>query len=60
MNCRLQRMEKEMENLRKQLHQVVNGQRKNLSDQQVVLPMSKKLDVLIIEYLKELKKVKSE
>lgn len=49
---RLRRLESEVERLRRSLYEAVAGERSRLTSSQV-LPVSKELDALIIEYYKE-------
>lgn len=45
---RIRRLQEEMERLRKELYQSVNGEPERLTDAHV-LPLSEQLDVLIVE-----------
>jgi hypothetical protein len=45
---RIRRLQEEMEHLRKELYQLVNGEPERLMDARV-LPLSEQLDVLILE-----------
>ncbi|MBA4602097.1 aspartyl-phosphate phosphatase Spo0E family protein [Thermoactinomyces mirandus] len=47
-NHRIRRLQKEMERLRNELYQSVNGEPERLMDAHV-LPLSEQLDVLIVE-----------
>lgn len=47
--CPLKRLEEELERVRTKLHQSVNGLPSNLLDPEV-LPISRELDVLIVQY----------
>ncbi len=49
---RLRRLESEVERLRKRMYEAVAGEQSRLTSSQV-LPVSRELDALIIEYYKE-------
>lgn len=53
---RIKRLEAELESLRSELYQIVNGNPSRLKDSRV-LPISQKLDLLIIEIQREKKKM---
>lgn len=53
---RIKRLEAELELLRSELYQIVNGKPSRLKDSRV-LPLSQKLDLLIIEIQREKKKM---
>jgi hypothetical protein len=53
---RIRRLEEELERLRNELHQSVNGEPSRLADSKV-LPLSRRLDALIVELQKEKKKI---
>lgn len=53
---RIKRLEDELELLRSELYQIVNGKPSRLKDLRV-LPLSQKLDLLIIEIQREKKKM---
>lgn len=52
---RIRRLEEELERLRTELHQSVNGEPSRLTDSQV-LPLSRRLDALIVEVQREKRK----